>query len=83
MHSYVIAKNILEAVLSEAEKLQGEHITSMVVELDGHDFSEAESVQFCLESMAAGTLIESVPIEISLAESRFEDNTPRVCLNIT
>ena len=81
MHSYNIAKNIMQTVYSEASKYQGEQIKSMVIELSSNDFTKAESVQFCLESMTVSTLMEGVPIEISMADAEMKSHTPKVVLN--
>ena len=66
MHSLAIAQDILEAALSEAEKRDAEHIKAISVKIgDGH-FTESDSLQFCLEATAEGTIAEGAQIEIEL-----------------
>lgn len=67
MHSLSIAENILEAALTEAEKNQRKRIRAMTVEIEDPDFRERDSLQFCLQTMARGTLAEGARLEIHVA----------------
>ncbi len=67
MHSLMIAQDILEAALVEAKKHSAKHINAISVKIgDGH-FTESDSLQFCLEAMAKGTIAEGARIEIKVA----------------
>ena len=81
MHSFGMAKDILRAVLTEADKHNGERIEAICIKVDEHDFSEAESLQFCLEGLAKGTLAEGARMEIELADAAMID-LPSVVLRL-
>jgi len=67
MHSLAMAQDILEAALIEAAKHSAKHIKAISVKIgDGH-FTESDSLQFCLEASAEGTIAEGARIEIQLA----------------
>jgi len=66
MHSLAMAQDILEAALIEAEKHNAKHVKAISVKIgDGH-FMESDSLQFCLEATAKGTIAEGARIEIEL-----------------
>ena len=66
MHSLAMAQDILEAALIEAEKHNAKHVKAISVKIgDGH-FTESDSLQFCLEATAKGTIAEGARIEIEL-----------------
>lgn len=72
MHSLAIAQDILEAALIEAEKHNAKHVKAISVKIgDGH-FAESDSLQFCLEAAAKGTIAEEARIKIE-----FTDTTAR------
>ena len=81
MHSFGMAKDILRAVLTEADKHNGERIEAICIKVDEHDFSEAESLQFCLEGLAKETLAEGARMEIELADAAMID-LPSVVLRL-
>lgn len=82
MHSFGMAKDILRTVLTEADKHNGERIEAICIKVDEHDFSEAESLQFCMEGLAKkGTLAEGARIEIELADAAMID-LPSVVLRL-
>ena len=67
MHSLAMAQDILAAVLVEAEKHNTKHVKAISVKIgDGH-FAESDSLQFCLEAEAKGTIVEGARIEVELA----------------
>ena len=66
MHSLAMAKDILEAALSEANKHDGKRIKTITVEIGEEHFLESESLQLCLEAMAKGTIAEGSRMEIKL-----------------
>jgi len=68
MHSLSLAQNILQAALIEAEKHQAKHIKSISMKLD-RDFSETDSLEFCLQLLSKGTIAEGATIGIELAEA--------------
>lgn len=68
MHSYGMAQNILKAAVSEAEKHEAKRIEAICIKLGEMDFAEADSLEFCLEAMARGTVAEGAKIQIELAE---------------
>ena len=66
MHSLAMAQDILEAALIEAEKHNARLIKAISVKIgDGH-FAESDSLQFCLEATAKGTIAEGARIELEL-----------------
>ena len=79
MHSLVMAENILQAALAEAEKYNGKRIEAICIRLDERDFVQAESLQFCLEAMAKGTTAEDAQIEIELGGAK---ELPQVTLKL-
>ena len=79
MHSLAMAENILQAVLKEAEKHDGKCIKAIDIKIGEDDFKEADSLQFCLEAMAKGTIAEGAHVEIELAGT---DEAPQVALEL-
>ena len=69
MHSLAIAKDILQAALSEANKHDGKRIKTITVKIGEEHFAESESLQLCLEAMAKGTTAEGSRIEVKLMGS--------------
>lgn len=69
MHSLGLAQDLLRAVLGEAAQHDGRHVRSIHVTLGHHDFTEAESVQFCLEALSQGTLADGAEIRVASAQS--------------
>ena len=67
MHSLALAKDILEAALSEAIKHDGKRIKTITVEIGEEHFAESESLCLCLEAMSKGTIAEGSRIEVKLA----------------
>ena len=67
MHSLAMAKDILAAALSEANKHARKRIKTITVEIGEEHFTESESLQLCLEAMAKGTVAEGSRIEVKLA----------------
>ena len=66
MHNLAMAQDILKAVLIEAEKHNAKQIKAISVKMgDGH-FAESDSLQFCLEAAAKGTIAEGAEIDIEL-----------------
>ena len=69
MHSLMMAQEILKTALIEAEKHNANHIKSINVKIgDGH-FAESDSIQFCMEAAAKGTIAERAHVEIELMET--------------
>ena len=69
MHSLAMAQDILAAALNEAKKHKAKHIQAMGVKIGGEHFAESDSLQFCLEAVARGTIAEGVQIEIELVDT--------------
>ena len=67
MHSLALAKDILEAVLTEAEKNNSQHIRAIKVRVEDGYLTESDSLQFCLEAAAQGTIAEGARMEVELA----------------
>ncbi len=66
MHSLAMAQDILEAALIEGAKHNAKKVKAISVKIgDGH-FAESDSLQFCLEATAKGTIAEGAQIEIGL-----------------
>lgn len=69
MHSLAMAQDILRAAVSEAEKHNAKHVKAISVKIgDGH-FAESDSLLFCLEATAKGTIAEGAQIEIDLVDT--------------
>ena len=68
MHSLAMAENILKAVLKEAENHKGRQIKTINISIAEENFTESDSLQFCLEEIARGTIAEGASIEIQLVE---------------
>lgn len=68
MHSLAMAENILQAVLNEARDYQGKRIKAICVKIAEENFTESESLQFCLAEMARGTIAEGASVEIELVD---------------
>lgn len=68
MHSLAMAENILKAALNEAVNHQGKHIKAIFVKIAQEDFTESDSLQFCLEAMTKGTVAEGARVEIELVD---------------
>ena len=66
MHSLAMAQDILEAALTEAEKHNAKHIKAISVKIGDKHFTESDSLQFCLEAAAKGTIAEEARIEVEL-----------------
>jgi hydrogenase nickel incorporation protein HypA/HybF len=61
-----MAEDILQAALVEAEKYHAKCIKTISVKIGDEDFVESDSLQFCLEATAKGTIAEGASIEIEL-----------------
>ena len=70
MHSLSMSQSILQAALIEAEKYEGKRISAISVKIGDETFTESESLQFCLEAMAKGTIAEGARIEIELVDAK-------------
>ncbi len=66
MHEFSIAQNILETALAEAEKHNTKHIKAISVKIGDRHFTEADSIQFCIEAVTKGTISEGAQKEIEL-----------------
>ena len=66
MHSLSMAQNILQAALTEAEKHDGKRIEAISVQIGDPNFDELDSLQFCMQAAAEGTIAEGARMEIDL-----------------
>lgn len=66
MHSLAMAESIFKAALNEAGSLGSKRIKAINVTLAEEDFTESDSLQFCLEEMARGTIAEGAKVKIDL-----------------
>jgi hydrogenase nickel incorporation protein HypA/HybF len=67
LHELSIAQDILQAVLSEAQKAGGKRIEGIHVKArESIHHMEDYSLETCLEAIAKGTIAEGVKIEIEL-----------------
>ena len=67
MHSLAMAQDILDAALIETAKHDAKKIRAISVKIgDGH-FAECDSLQFCLEAAAKGTIAEGAQIGMSIS----------------
>lgn len=64
MHSLAMAQDILKAAFSEAEKHNAKQIKAISVKIGDRHFTEADSIQFCLEAVTKGTISEGAQIEV-------------------
>ena len=67
MHSLAMAQDILDTALAESKKLDGKRVKVISVKIGEEHFAESDSLQFCLEAMAKGTVAEGSRIEVELA----------------
>ncbi len=66
MHSLMMAQDIMEAAITEAEKQNAKRINAISINIsDGH-FDESDSLQFCLEATTKGTIAEGARIEVNV-----------------
>jgi len=56
-------------VLEEARKHDGQHIKSIGVKIGDGTFKEPDSLQFCLQEAAKGTIAEGARIGIELVDA--------------
>ena len=68
MHSLAMAQDILEAALSEAAKHDGQRINAINVKIGSEDLDESDSIQFCLEAAAKGTIAEGAHIKVEVID---------------
>jgi len=80
MHNLAMAQDILEAALIEAEKYNGKRIKVISVKIGDETLMESDSLQFCLEAMAKGTIAEGAQIEIKCGGRTA--NSPEVTLKL-
>lgn len=66
MHSLSMAQSILQAVLMEAGNHEGKRVKAISVKTGDGELVESESLRFCLEAMAKGTIAEGARIEVEL-----------------
>ena len=67
-----MAQDILESVLFEANKHNAKQIQAIEVKIrDGH-FVESDSLQFCLQAAAKGSIADSAQIEVKLEDTTDE-----------
>lgn len=66
MHSLVMAENILKVALAEAGDQKGSRIKTINIRIAEENFTESDSLQFCLEEMARGTIAEGANVKIEL-----------------
>ena len=69
MHSLAMAQDILKASLDEAKKHGAKQIKIISVNIGDSHFTESDSLQFCLEAAAKGTIADGAQIEIKLKDS--------------
>jgi len=67
-----MAQDILEVALSEAGKHDAKYIKAISVKIEDGHFTESDSLQFCLEAAAKGTIAEEARIEVDLVERTAE-----------
>lgn len=68
MHSLAMAENIFRAALNEAENQGGKRIKAINVKIAEENFTESDSLQFCLEELARGTIAEGASVKIELVD---------------
>ncbi|MFC2017952.1 hydrogenase/urease maturation nickel metallochaperone HypA [Chloroflexota bacterium] len=66
MHSLAMAENIFKAALNEAGNHKGSRIKSINIRIAEENFTESDSLRFCLEEMARGTIAEGANVKIEL-----------------
>jgi len=69
MHSLAMAQDILAAALSEAAKYDAKRIRAINVKIGGEHSDESDSIQFCLEAAAKGTIAEGGRVEIEVTDA--------------
>lgn len=66
MHSLAMAQDILQAALGEAAKHEAKKIRKIEVKIGDEHSDESDSIQFCLEAVAKGTIAEGATIEVEV-----------------
>jgi len=61
-----MAQDILKEALSEAAKHEAKKIQKIGVKIGGEHFAESDSLQFCMEAVAKGTIAEGAKIEVEV-----------------
>jgi len=68
MHEFSIAESIIQKALVEAEKYHAKRICTLGIRLGKASHIEPESLEFCLRTVAKGTIAENTQVEITLLE---------------
>lgn len=68
MHSLAMAENILKVALAEAGNQKGSRIKTINIRIAEENFTESDSLQFCLEEMTRGTIAEGAIVKIELVD---------------
>ena len=79
MHSLSMAEGILQAAIDEARNYNAKNIKAINVKVTDEHYAESDSLQFCLEAMAKGTIAEGAAVEI---EHVVGEQTPLVTIDI-
>ena len=82
MHSLVMAQDILQAALTEAEKRKAKYIKAISVKIGDEHFAEADSIQFCLEAETKGTIAEGAQIEVEPMSVATGDESLQISLKL-
>jgi len=69
MHSLAMAENIFKAALDEAENHGSKSIKAINVKIAEENFTESDSLLFCLQEMARGTVAEGAHIKVELVDT--------------
>jgi len=68
MHSLAMAQDILEAVLGEANRRNAAKVKAIGVKIGSEHGDESESIQFCLEAAAKGTIAEGADMKLEVID---------------
>jgi hydrogenase nickel incorporation protein HypA/HybF len=69
MHSLAMAQDILKVAFSEAKKHRANKIKAISVKVGNGDFAESDSLQFCLEATAKGTIADEAQIDVEFMDT--------------
>jgi len=82
VHNLAMAQDILQAALIEATKHDANQVKAISVKIGGEHFTEADSIQFCLEAITKGTIAEGAQIEVEPMSIAMVDEPLQISLKL-
>ena len=72
----MMAQDILQAVLQEAQKHDGKRVKTICIRVGAEHSEESESIQFCLETLIKGTAAEGAQIDVEPVDEDARHHDP-------